>query len=248
MTLRTHIDGSVFAEHLTGSGPRLLALHGWGRDRSDLLPALVGRDLVAVDLPGFGASPPPPHAWGAADYADAVATMLRDLDGGPVLVVGHSFGGRVAAHLAAAHPDLVSGVVFVGVPLLRQAASNKPAPLYRAVRAAHRMHLVPESTMERMRQRYGSRDYNAASGRMREVFVRVVAEDYREQLQQCDCPAAFCWGANDTAAPPAIAREAATLVRHLVRLDILDGVGHDVHRDAPEALISAIDAVAQAAR
>lgn len=244
MTLRTHLDGTVFVEHVTGRAPCILALHGWRRDRSDLLVALRGREVVAVDLPGFGSSPEPPEPWGAAAYADAVAKLTLEIEGGPFLVVGHSFGGRVAVHLAARHPELVSGIVLAGVPLLRTSSKPKSPLVYRGVRTARRMHLVPDRALEAMRRRYGSDDYRAATGRMRDVLVRVVNEDYREQLGQIECPVGLCWGADDTSAPAAVASEAAELVTRLVRLDIVQGVGHDVHHERPEALDAVIDSVA----
>ena len=243
MTLRTHLDGAIFAEHLSGRAPTILALHGWGRDRRDLLDALAGRQVVSLDLPGFGASPAPGEPWGAARYAAEVARLLGHGGLGPVLVVGHSFGGRVAAHLAADHPHLVSGGVFAGAPLLRITPSSAAPLPYRAVRRLRRMRLVPESVLDSMRRRYGSADYQAAAGIMRDVLVTLVNEDYRDQLAAIECPVGFCWGADDTAARPEIARQAAEMVPRCVALDIVDGVGHDVHRVAPDRLDAVIDQV-----
>jgi pimeloyl-ACP methyl ester carboxylesterase len=247
MTLRTHLDGTVFAEHLDGIPPTILALHGWGRDRGDLLGALQGRQVVSLDLPGFGSSPPPPKAWGAARYAAEVAELLEAGDLGPVVAVGHSFGGRVVTHLAADRPDLVRGVVFAGAPLLRLATPGRSRLPYRLVRRLRRMHLVPESVLESMRQRYGSADYRAASGVMRDVLVVAVNEDYRDQLGTITCPVGFCWGDGDTAARPEVARRAAELVSNCVALDIVEGAGHDVHRSHPDRLAAVLDRVIEAA-
>ncbi|MDZ7677671.1 MAG: alpha/beta hydrolase [Acidimicrobiales bacterium] len=246
MTLRTHLGGSLFAEHLTGRPPTVLAMHGWGRNRSDLLGALEGREVISLDLPGFGASPVPPDPWGATRYADLVAEMLREQDTGPVLVLGHSFGGRVAVHLAADHPDLVSGAVLVGTPLWRSTSPSKGPLAYRVVRRLRRMRLVPEPVLDSMRRRHGSADYRTASGVMRDVLVTVVNEDYREQLAAITCPIGFCWGADDTAAPAALATEAAGIVANCVTLDVVDGAGHDVHRSHPHRLTAVIDEVAAA--
>jgi pimeloyl-ACP methyl ester carboxylesterase len=250
MPLRSHLNGTIFADHVAGRGPTLVGLHGWGRDRSDLAEALAGREAILFDLPGFGSSPPPPEAWGAHDYAAAVAAALDERgdarDAGAFTLVGHSFGGRVAAHLAAERPDLVSGVVFVGAPLLRLSAPRPPSLWFRALRAASRRGLVPAATMERARQRRGSADYNAAHGVMRDVLVRSVAEDYRTQLSQIGCPTGFCWGANDTTAPPEIARRASELVKQCVALVVVDGAGHDVQRDAVEQFRGVLDDVIRA--
>ena len=243
MTLRSYLDGAIFAERRDGDPPVLLAMHGWGRDRRDMLRLVGDRTALVPDMPGFGSSPPPPEAWGSPEYAEAVAAML-DADGeAPYVVVGHSFGGRVAAVLAAERPDLVAGVVFLGVPLLRLAADTKPALAYRSVRALHRWKILPDATMEHFRQRYGSADYRAAQGVIRAVLVRVVAEDYREYLARIEAPVAFCWGERDTAAPVEVAQQAAAMVKHVVDLDVVAGAGHDVMFDAPDRALAAVDKV-----
>jgi pimeloyl-ACP methyl ester carboxylesterase len=129
------------------------------------------------------------------------------------------------------------------VPLWSVAPTHRPPLPYRIVRRARRMHVIPESVLDAMRRRYGSADYQAVTGVMRDVLVRVVNEDYRPQLARITCPIGFCWGAEDTAAPPDLARQAATMVARSVGVDIVEGVNHDVHRGAPERLAEMVDAV-----
>ena len=109
--------------HLTeigDAGPRVVFLHGLfgqGRNFTQIAKALVP-DLrsVLVDLPNHGRSP-----WlETTDYtvvADAVAALLRDrfADEGPVHLVGHSMGGKVAMVLALRHPELVDRLVVVDI-------------------------------------------------------------------------------------------------------------------------------------
>ena len=246
MALRTFLDGALFAERLAGPGdeqPLLVALHGWRRDRSDLAAVVAGRDAVLFDLPGFGASPPPSVAWGSAEYAAQVASALDALaPGRPVTLVCHSFGGRVGVHLAAARPDLVGGLVLCGVPLLRLTPAYRPPLGYRIVRWGHRRKLVPDAVMERLRRRNGSADYLAATGVMRDVFVKVVNETYEPQLRATACPVAFVWGERDTAAPVGIAEAAKAMVPRVASYEVID-TGHDVHRTHPEAFARAIAAV-----
>ena len=206
MALTALLDGAVLAEK-TGEDPRVLALHGWARTRADWLPAL-GAPALAADLPGFGASPPPPVAWGARDYAELLAPLLAE---GGWTVAGHSFGGRIAVHLAAGWPDLVDRLVLTGVPLLRTQSTSK-APLgYRLMKRANGLGLVSDERMEAEKRRRGSEDYRNATGVMRDTLVKLVNEDYREQVLATQAAVEMVWGASDSAAPLAMAKEAAAL-------------------------------------
>ncbi|MCU1600933.1 MAG: hypothetical protein JWO22_1642 [Frankiales bacterium] len=206
MPLTALLDGAVLAEK-TGDDPRVLALHGWARTRADWLPAL-GVPALAADLPGFGASPEPPAAWGSRDYAELLAPLLSE---GGWTVAGHSFGGRVAVHLAAGWPDLVDRVVLTGVPLLRRASTSKPPLGYRLMKRANGLGLVSDEKMEAEKRKRGSEDYRNATGVMRDTLVKLVNEDYREQVQAIAAPVDLVWGAQDTAAPLEMARQAQSL-------------------------------------
>ncbi len=204
------LDGALFAERTGTAASRVLALHGWGRGRADLLPVVQGLDALVPDLPGFGSSPPPPEPWGTEQYAEQLAQVLG---GRSWVLVGHSFGGRVAVQLAARHPSLVAGLVLTGVPLLRRTGGSAKAPLaFRLAKRLHAARLVSDARMEQQRQRHGSADYRAATGVMRGTLVRTVNEDYRDLLPDISAPVRLVWGAKDTAAPLAMAREAQALL------------------------------------
>ena len=239
--LRSFAEGALFGEVFGDGRPRVLALHGWRRDRADFRLVLDGLDAVALDLPGFGASPPPPEAWGSADYAKAVLPVLDELAAPPV-VVGHSFGGRVAVHLAAAAPDRLGALVLTGVPsLVRRETPPAKSPLrFRVARALHRRGLVSDDRLEALRRQYGSEDYRAASGVMRDVLVRLVNEDYEEQLAAISCPVELVWGDTDTAAPLADAERAAARLAD-AHLTVVPGAGHLTVRTAPDAIRAAIE-------
>lgn len=238
--LKSFADGTIFGERF-GDGPlQVLALHGWGRDRRDFDAVLGGLDAAAIDLPGFGASPEPEEAVGAAGYARLVAAVLDEFDE-PAILVGHSFGGRVAVHLAVLRPEKISALILVGTPLLDRArAEGKASPFfYRMIRAMHRFGWVGDQRMERARQRYGSADYRAARGVMRDVLVTVVNESYEAQLEQIRQPVHLVWGTDDRDVPVEIARRA---MEHLsgAELTLLEGVGHHVCLEAPEAVRAAV--------
>jgi len=243
--LRTFAGGSLFGSVTGPDAPRVLALHGWARTHRDFdaVVAPVGGEplsALALDLPGFGASPPPPAAWGAAGYAQAVAEVLSEMQS-PVVVLGHSFGGRVALHLATQRPASVEALVLTGVPHLLPEGPGRVRvpPAYKAIRSLHRMRIVSDDAMERARQRYGSSDYKAAQGIMRQVLVRSVNETYEQQLAGVQCPVHMIWGAADTAAPLEMAERALARLAH-GDLEVFPDVGHLTPLLIPDALRASV--------
>ena len=106
--------------HVHRYGPpdpvQVLALHGltghgrrWRTLATHYLPDVA---VAAPDLLGHGRSSSS-APWTFDANVAALATLVENQAAGPVVVVGHSFGGAVALHLAAACPDLVSGLVLL---------------------------------------------------------------------------------------------------------------------------------------
>lgn len=239
MALRSFLDGALFAEVYGSGKPEVLALHGWGRRGKDFSVALEGLSGIAPDLPGFGASPVPGEVIGSDAYADIVAQILDSFDRPPVLV-GHSFGGRVAVCLAARHPDRVGPIVLTGVPLIRLETGRRPPMMYRLARWLHTVGAMSDDRLEQMKKNRGSADYRAASGTMRDILVKVVNESYEGQLSRVRSPVRMLWGADDREVPVSVAEAASALLGD-VELEVLPGVGHMVPTQAPEALRRAIE-------
>jgi len=101
---------------VSGHGPTMLFVHGLGCSGAfwtDVVPRFADSyTCVAVDLDGFGASPPLPETMSVGDWAGRLEGLLAELAGGPAVVVGHSLGGMVSQELVLAAPDAVRGVAL----------------------------------------------------------------------------------------------------------------------------------------
>ena len=238
--LKSFAGGRLFGATWGFGDATVLALHGWRRDHRDFA-AVFGHGsgpAMAVDLFGFGATPAPPEPWGSADYARGLLPLFADRSGldERILLVGHSLGGRVALQLATLVPERVERMVLCGVPLVDlDGGRSRPATSFRLVRRLHRLGLVSDSRMEVMRKRHGSPDYRAADGVMRSVLVRLVAEQYREQIRSVNCPVDLVWGELDTEVPREVAVRARPMFAR-ASLHIVPGAGHLVPTEAPDAL------------
>jgi len=245
--LKSFAGGDLFGGTWGPGVPTVLALHGWQRTHLDFAPAFddrtpgpssAGLGVVAPDLAGFGATPPPPEAWGSDEYARRLLPLFDEpgVLADRVVVVGHSFGGRVAVHLAGLVPDRIERMVLCGVPLLhRQDRRSRPATAFRVGRRLHALGLVGEERMEALRNRYGSPDYRAATGVMRGVFVRLLSEGYGEAMAAVGCPVDLLWGRDDTEVPLEVAVRARPLFPSAT-LTTLAGVGHLLPTEAPREL------------
>ena len=244
--LRAYGDGNLFGEPY-GEGPvRVVWLHGWARRGGDFAACATilaerGVASVAFDLPGFGSSPPPTVAGGARFYATLLAGPLAELAQEPLILVGHSFGGRIATVLGATHPELVAGLVLTGAPVLRSSAAAKSPLRYRLIRSLHAKKFVSDERMESARQRFGSTDYRNASGVIRQVLVATVNESLEAELAQIKAPVSMVWGELDAEVPVSIARRAQDYLVSANSLRVLSGVGHLLPLEAPQELVVEVE-------
>ena len=189
-----------------GKGKDIILLHGWGQNIEMMKP--VGDPfedrfrITILDLPGFGESDEPNTPWKIDDYELMLEDFIEKLNIKKPIVIGHSFGGRLAIRYSARNP--VSKVVLFGSPCIR---IQESLPL--SVRVLKAIKKLPgmNSLGEYMKQYIGSRDYKAASPIMRQTLVEVVNEDLSKYAKEIEEPTLLIWGESDTEAPVAEAKE-----------------------------------------
>lgn len=184
-----------------GEGKDIILLHGWGQNIQMMRPIGDGLSnrfkITILDLPGFkGETKEPPYAWTLEDYSLMLEEFIEKLNIKKPIIIGHSFGGRLAIKYAANH--VIEKIVLFGSPVqVDKKKDNLKVKVLKGLKKLPGMNQLGE----RMKKYIGSRDYKAASPIMREVLVNVVNEDLTDYSRKIEEPTLLIWGDNDEEAP-----------------------------------------------
>ena len=235
---------------VTGEGRTLLCLHGWAasheaftelRDASKNDPVKI----IAPDLPGSGKTLEPPDAWSIDDYVDFVEELVKELNLNDVLLLGHSFGGRIAIKLAARKLPWISHLFLCASAGLRQKRyfkrklSHAISKCGKAVFSLPGLNLLQKPMKKVLYKVLGVQDYEQASSKMRETMIKVINEDLEPYLEKIDVPTDLFWGEEDLMTPIS---DAEVMNKKIVQstLHKFPNVRHRVHRDRAEEIATVI--------
>ncbi len=189
-------NGNTFELSYSLVGPTrkktILILHGWGSNK-ELMQQAFGKLLseyrhLYLDLPGFGKSSND-TVLTTAEYAEIVQRFLSELGVTPTIVMGHSFGGKVATLLNP--PCLV---------LLSSSGIRVPKPLGVRVKIAL-FKTLRKLGLTALRDIFVSDDAKGMPPHMYETFKNVVNEDFEANFDNVTSKALLFWGKADTATP-----------------------------------------------
>jgi magnesium chelatase accessory protein len=267
------VGGKRWHVQRVGSGPALLLLHGTGASVHSwrgLMPLLAERhDVMAVDLPrhAFTAGHDA-YAMSLPAMAREVAGLLEALEVQPAAIVGHSAGAAIALQLALGHGH--TGPI-VGLSAALRPFPGAMAQIFPAVAKALFVNpLVPRiftgsidlvGGAERFMWRSTHSRIDATglacyrtllkhpghAGGALAMMANWDLPALRERMSEVRNPVLLVHGANDPAIPPDWARDAARWLPD-ARLELLSGLGHLAHEEAPEKAAAQIAAFLQDAR
>lgn len=196
-----NIDGLKvnYIDYGNKKGKAIVLLHGWGQniEMMDMLgkPFKKNFRIIVLDFPGFGLSEEPKEVMGVGDYTSLVEKLLSNLNVTSPILIGHSFGGRVAVKFASRNE--VDKVILLS-PALRShdkkglksklLKSLKQVPGLKGLEAWAKNHI-------------GSRDYKAASPMMKQVLVKTVNEDLSSDAAKIKAPVILIYGDQDMEVP-----------------------------------------------
>jgi pimeloyl-ACP methyl ester carboxylesterase len=216
-------------------GKNIVFLHGWQQDKrsfSSLVPFLYKQyQLYLVDLPGFGQTPMPKTDSSFKEYCQIVVSWLNQKKISPVILVGHSFGGKMASLITALHPELIEKLILIAPSAIAQPKfwyplkDRLPKKLIKLISPILKPFIV-------------SRDYQNA-GNLLPLFKTFVKEDLRPYFSEIKVPTLLLWGKQDEELSLAHARVIHRLIPNS-RLEIIPG-GHSFFQTQPEETARLID-------
>jgi pimeloyl-ACP methyl ester carboxylesterase len=247
-----------------GDGEPLVLLHGVGTNRGvwrKVLPSLAARHrTIAVDLPGFGDSPPAGDGFDLDAVADLVADAAIARARGPFDLLGHSLGGAIAVLLARRRPESVRRLVLLAPagfsprPRAVAAAAGLAGEVFVATRRIVGRPLAGSAPARRIllwgAVHDGGRlstedarfmlDASRRARRLRAAIEAVAACDLRPALAEVRAPLGLLGGEDDRVVSTGAARALAA-ARPDAPTETIAGCGHVPQLERPRELIAALE-------
>lgn len=186
----------------------ILFLHGWGGSIKSFYGAAsnlsrYGFFCVLVDFPGHGESPEPKKGYSVFDYAKELNDVILSFGVKEVIIIAHSFGGRVAIKLCGnikPNKYKIEKLVLVGSSGLKPRRGlfyKLKVKRYKKIKEKVNSGKLPESVLFK----YGSEDYKCLSPIMKESFVKVVNEDLACDAKNIEVQTLLIFGKKDKDTP-----------------------------------------------
>lgn len=244
-------------EARNGKVPRhtIVLSHALGCDLTmwDQLANVLASDcrVICYDHRGHGSSDAPLGQFSMADLADDAASLLRELDTGPVVWIGLSMGGMVGQELALRHPSLLRALVIANSTSQYTAAARDVWAQRIATVRTQGIEAIADAVMAR----YFHEDFRAAHpatvARFRQrvvttdgdAYIRccdaVANVDTTDRLSQITLPCLVIAGVSDQGTPVAMAQILADGIAG-ASLHILDNASHLSAIEQPDAFAQAV--------
>ncbi len=209
---------------------KIVVLHGWGQNRKvwvEFASRFEPNEVIAIDLPGFGDEPLVSDDWGIPEYASWVMSKISKMNLNDVILLGHSFGGRISTFIASEQPEWLRALILTGSPSIYRPTliTKLKIKKYKVLKwISNKLNLKPQKI---------SVDLTDADKRgLGKIFRKVVPFDQTELLKKINTPTLLLWGENDEPVPLRIAYEINQLINNS-KLEIIQNTGHQVVQESP---------------
>jgi len=191
----------------------LIVLHGWGSNKElmkqSFSPYMNGFRHIYIDLPGFGKSSCN-VALKTTDYARIVELLMIHINASKDIILGHSFGGKIATLL---EPKVLVLVGSAGIYIPKSLKVTAKIAAFKVIKVFG---------IAKLRSLFVAEDAKALTEVMYQTFKNVVDEDFTKEFTMSNAKALLCWGRNDTATPLSSGEKINSLISDS-KLEVYDG-------------------------
>lgn len=189
----------------------IVLLHGWGQNIDMMRPLgdafADNYQILIIDLPGFGGSDIPKRVWSLDDYVLLIKMLLDKLKIKNPIVLGHSFGGKLAL-LYASQYDTKKAILFAP-PINHNHKVSLKSKVLKSIKKLPLMNGIGNY----MKKYIGSTDYKNANPMMRDILVEHIKTDIYDNLSKINVPTLIVWGESDTEVDPSVAHEISNQIK-----------------------------------
>jgi pimeloyl-ACP methyl ester carboxylesterase len=260
------VDGTPANVVELGEGRPLLFVHGlsgcWQNWLENIPHFARTHRVIAVDLPGFGASPLPREPISVGGYARFLEGVCDALSIDAAAVVGNSMGGHIASELAIASPQRVERLMLVSAAgisaeLVQRDAVMTGGRVLAAIMtrtAARHAALARRPGTRRIALSFVARHPDRLSAPLAHELMQGAGKPgflpaleaelthrISERLPQIACPTFVLWGEDDHVIPVRDAKRFGELIRD-VRVEIWADTGHLAMLERPERFNALLEA------
>jgi len=191
----------------------LIVLHGWGSNKNlmkqTFAPYMKGLRHIYIDLPGFGNSTCC-YPMKTTDVARIVELFMIHINASKDIIVGHSFGGKVALVL---EPKVLVLIASAGIYIPKSFKVKSKIALFKTLKIFG---------FTKLRSMFVADDAKELSEYMYQTFKNVVNEEFSNDFAKYDGKALLCWGKEDTATPLSSGEKIHQLIKDS-KIEVYDG-------------------------
>lgn len=223
----------------------IVFLHGWGADLNSFLWLkdyfVDDYSLIFLDFDGFGKSPEPETKMTVSDYVQNLKELLENFEIENLILVAHSFGGRVAIKYLFLEQNSYKKTSLC---LVDSAGILPRRNLLYYLKVKRYKNLKNKSkTNPKLKDKldcYGSSDYKKLSNVMKQTFVSVVNEDLTNFAKFINSKTIIIWGSKDKETKPYMARKLHKLIKNS-ELVFIKNTGHFCFLEKKEEFVIILD-------
>lgn len=235
-----HIEADGFRIRYceAGQGPPLVHLHGAGGLRLTRAHDLLSERfrVIAIEMPGFGASPENTRSQTMADYALTIVAAADALRLDRFNLWGTSFGGKAALWVAAQRPERLSALILESPAAIRQPgarpASGTPEQMARLL-YGHPERMPPIAPPDLVVQ-----------AKQLALVQRLIGPardpELEDRMRRLVTPTLVLFGTLDRMIPPEMGRHYKELISENCHLALVYDAGHAIAGERPEAFVEIV--------